>query len=64
MSKLLGEQIEVSGSEHGVASSYFEVHGRLRMGPTVQERSLVRRMGLEATTVWRERTGARVPGMS
>jgi hypothetical protein len=35
MSKLLGEQIEVSGSEHGVASSYFEVHGRLRMGPTV-----------------------------
>ena len=63
--KLLGEQIEVSGSEHGVASSYFEVHGRLRMGPTVvQERSLVRRMSLEATTVWRERTGARVPGMS
>lgn len=63
--KLLGEQIEVSGSDHGVASSYFEVHGRLRMGPTVvQERSLVRRMGLEATTVWRERTGARVPGMS
>ena len=63
--KLLGEQIEVSGSEHGVASSYFEVHGRLRMGPTVvQERSLVRHMGLEATTVWRERTGARVPGMS
>ncbi len=63
--KLLGDQIEVSGSEHGVASSYFEVHGRLRMGPTVvQERSLVRRMGLEATTVWRERTGARVPGMS
>ena len=63
--KLLGEQIEVSGSEHGVASSYFEVHGRLRMGPTVvHERSLVRRMGLEATTVWRERTGARVPGMS
>ena len=63
--KLLGEQIEVSGSEHGVASSYFEVHGRLRMGPTVvQERSLVRRMGLEATTVWRERTGVRVPGMS
>ena len=63
--KLLGEQIEDSGSEHGVASSYFEVHGRLRMGPTVvQERSLVRRMGLEATTVWRERTGARVPGMS
>ena len=63
--KLLGEQIEVSGSEHGVASSYFEVHGRLRMGRTVlQERSLVRRMGLEATTVWRERTGARVPGMS
>jgi general secretion pathway protein K len=63
--KLLGNQIELNGTEHGVASSYFEVHGRLRMGQTVvQERSLVRRTGLEATTVWRERTGAQVPGIS
>ena len=63
--KLLGSQVELSGNELGVASAYFEVHGRLRMGPTVvQERSLVRRLGLEATTVWRERTGAQVPGMS
>ncbi|MDQ1260772.1 MAG: ral secretion pathway protein [Pseudomonadota bacterium] len=63
--KLLGSQVELSGNELGVASAYFEVHGRLRLGPTVvQERSLVRRLGLEATTVWRERTGAQVPGMS
>ncbi|MGP1629039.1 MAG: type II secretion system minor pseudopilin GspK [Giesbergeria sp.] len=63
--KLLGGQVELNGSEHGVASSYFEVHGRLRLGTAVvQERSLVRRLGLEATTVWRERTGAQMPGIS
>lgn len=63
--KLLGSQLEISDNEHGVASSYFEVHGRLRLGHTVvQEHSLVRRLGLEATTIWRERTGAQVPGIS
>ncbi len=63
--KLLGSQFKIDTNECAVTSAYFEVHGRLRMGQTVvQERSLVRRLGLEATTVWRERTGAQVPGMS
>lgn len=47
---------KVNADAHAVASSYFEVHGRLRLGnAVVQERSLVRRQGLEVTTVWRER---------
>ena len=46
----------------GVQSSYFEVRGRLRIGDTiVDERSLVRRVGVEVTTLWRER-GAFEPG--
>lgn len=39
-----------------VQSSYFEVRGRLRIGDTmVDERSLVRRVGAQVTTLWRER---------
>lgn len=39
-----------------IASAYFEVRGRLRMdNTTVDERSLVRKLGLEVTTLWRER---------
>ncbi len=40
----------------GVGSRYFEIRGRLRVGQTtVEERSLVRRDGIEVKTVWRER---------
>jgi len=53
---LINPAAKVDGNAHAVASSYFEVHGRLRLGATVvQERSLVRRQGLEVSTVWRER---------
>ena len=39
-----------------MASSYFEVRGRLRLGDTVvDERSLVRKQGIDVTTLWRER---------
>lgn len=39
-----------------VQSNYFEVRGRLRIDDTmVDERSLVRRVGVEVTTLWRER---------
>jgi general secretion pathway protein K len=42
--------------EHSVASQFFLVRGRLRMGDTVvQERSLVQRSGLDVKTLWRER---------
>lgn len=46
----------VNESMHAVASSYFEVRGRLRLGDAmVDERSLVRKQGIEVTTLWRER---------
>lgn len=44
------------GSMVGVASRYFEVRGRLRLGTTViEERSLVQRDRDQVKTVWRER---------
>jgi len=63
-SALLGQGLELAGSDLGVASTFFEVHGRLRLGDvTVQERSMVRRQGLEVTTLWRERGSATIQGM-
>ncbi len=63
--KLLGDGIALNPKEMGVASDYFEVLGRLRLGQVVvQERSVVRRQGMEASTVWRERTGAVVQSPS
>jgi general secretion pathway protein K len=48
--------------EHSVSSKYFEVTGILRLGDTaVQERSLVRRDGLNVRVEWRERFTAAVP---
>ena len=53
---LLGANIDINEGAHAVASSYFEVRGRLRLGDAmVDERSLVRKLGLEVTTLWRER---------
>ena len=53
---LLGASIDINEAAHSVASSYFEVRGRLRLGDaTVDERSLVRRQGIEVATLWRER---------
>ena len=54
--ELLGASVDVNESLHAVASSYFEVRGRLRLGDAmVDERSLVRKQGIEVTTLWRER---------
>lgn len=56
--ELLGAGTSVYDSTHAVASSYFEVRGRLRLGDAVvQERSLVRKQGIDVTTLWRERGG-------
>lgn len=53
---LLGATIDINEGAHAVASSYFEVRGRLRLGDVmVDERSLVRKQGIEVTTLWRER---------
>ena len=41
---------------HSVSSQFFEIRGRLRLEQTVvEERSVVRRDGLEVKTLWRER---------
>ncbi len=62
--KLLGPQVPLTADLHDVRSSYFEVYGRLRLGDmAVHERSMVRRQGMEAFTVWRERGAAQPVGM-
>ena len=53
---LLGTSYDRAAGSLAVASSYFEVRGRLRLGDAmVDERSLVRKIGMEVTTLWRER---------
>ena len=52
----LGANIALNADDHAIASRYFEVRGRLRLGATmVDERSLVSRQGTIITTLWRER---------
>ena len=54
--KLVGESVTLDSSHFSVASGYFEVRGRLRLGDTMlDERSLVRKIGIDVTTLWRER---------
>ncbi len=55
--KLLGDlSAQIGDGQHGVASRFFEVRGRLRLGQdTVLERSLVQRDGLDVKALWRER---------
>lgn len=56
VSDLLGASIELNPDDFAIASSYFEVRGRLRLGSTtVEERSLLSRQGATVTTLWRER---------
>jgi general secretion pathway protein K len=57
--------IVFTASEHSVSTSYFEVLGRLRLGPTtVLERSLVQRDGTNVRTLWRERAVADPAGQA
>lgn len=56
--KLVREPTSITSSTHGVASSYFEVRGRLRLdGAVVEERSLVFKQRGDVRTLWRERGG-------
>ncbi|WP_298214390.1 type II secretion system minor pseudopilin GspK [Acidovorax sp.] len=53
---LVGASIDIPDVALTVASSYFEVRGRLRLGDAmVDERSLVRKQGIDVVTLWRER---------
>ena len=48
----------ITAGTHAVASSYFEVRGRLRLdGAVVEERSLVFKQRGTVSTLWRERGG-------
>lgn len=63
LTELLGQSIQVSADSVGIASSYFEVRGRLRLETaTVDERSIVRKQGTTVTTLWRERGALDRPG--
>lgn len=54
-SEALGTTRFIDG-QHGVASSFFETYGRLRIDKTwVEEHSLLRRNGVEVVILWRER---------
>ena len=54
--EVLGANMLWDNQLHAIASRYFEVRGRLRLGPsTVDELSLVRKDGTVATTLWRQR---------
>jgi general secretion pathway protein K len=56
---LLGSNVLIKDQLHGVSSNYFEVRGRLRLDDvTVDERSLVQRMGRTVKTIWRQRGAA------
>lgn len=56
MREQLGTGMKLDESTHTVASAYYEVRGRLRLGDVmVDERSLVHRVGMDVTTIWRER---------
>jgi general secretion pathway protein K len=49
-------QIQTVSTLHGVASSFFEIGGQLRIGQTtVQEISVVQRSGAKVTVLWRTR---------
>lgn len=54
--QLVREAGRITSTTHGVASSYFEVRGRLRLdGAVVEERSLVHKQRGTVRTLWRER---------
>jgi general secretion pathway protein K len=51
---------QIKDGLHGVASSHFEVRGRLRLDDlAVEELSVVKRSGLSVSTLWRERVSSR-----
>ncbi len=53
---LLPTGVQLNPSRVGVSSSFFEVHGRLRLGDrALEQRSLVERRGLEIVQLRRER---------
>ncbi len=51
------DDVELNSNENSVTSRFFEVQGRLRIGPNmVVERALVQRDGINVVMLWRERS--------
>ena len=67
---LPGVDVQFADDQQSVSTSYFEVHGRLRLDKIwVEENSLVRRTGATTIVVWRERragalAAAQAPGQA
>ncbi|MES2186085.1 MAG: type II secretion system minor pseudopilin GspK [Pseudomonadota bacterium] len=60
--RVMGAAAVLDSGLHSVWTQFFEVRGRLRLeNAVVEERSLVKRQGIDVVTLWRER-GA--PGMA
>jgi general secretion pathway protein K len=54
--KLIGREVSALGDQVGIASSFFESRGRLRLGQmVVEERSVLQRSGLNVIALRRER---------
>ncbi len=54
--RVAGNSAVLDASLHAVWTQFFEVRGRLRLDKAVvEERSLVKRQGIDVVTVWRER---------
>ena len=54
--RILGREQSALGNEVGIASSFFESRGRLRLGRTVvEERSVLQRRGIDVFAIQRER---------
>ncbi len=54
--KVLPESAQLAPLRVTTQTEFFEVRGRLRLeNQTVEERTLVRRVGRDVTTIWRER---------
>ena len=54
--RVLGREVSASSDQIGIASSYFESRGRLRLGRMViEERSVLQRAGTDVRAIQRER---------
>ncbi len=62
--KMAGSRAEeILETQHDVATSFFDVRGRLRLDQAVVlEHSLVQRLGSDVKTLWRERVAEQVSG--
>ena len=60
----LGRPNALNNSAHSVTTSYFEAHGRLRLGDNVlSQRSLIQRNDMTVNTLWQEQADWGLPAI-